>query len=688
MRIVAIDFETDLISEEAPIPAPVCLSWATPDGKSGLEVGMTAMEKYLKKILISTEHKIVAHNLKFELLVIYQHFPELRHRLWELLENVTYPQLHCTLIYDKLIENCNKNPQKKFALDILVKKYFNEDISEGKHGEDSWRLRYSELRDVPATRWPSEAVDYAIEDSIWALKIYAHQKSLNMHLKQLEHIQADFALNLMATTGIMVDQTRVQQLDKEINEICAESQQYLIKQGYISIDKKGKFHTNMKKLKEYVAENYPNPFYSKTKQISLRGEHLERYLAVKDTEVLRKFLFLVGYKKIQTGFIPRLASANPTLRTQYNTPIHSGRTSSTASSSYPSVNIQQIPRGLEGVTWDPRACFVPRPGYEMVSIDYAGLELAAAANQLAIESRNPQMAAVLNSGEAPTDMHSQLAASIMSIQYNKIVTYNEFVIHKKEAEYKKFRQIAKPINLGFPGGIGYDTMRTILYNDGILTDYEVITRFESEREARNVLYALRNDSDCLRVTQTGAKEWSIVYDELVRFKRALFNLYPDLEWFLKEGHQRYKTHGKIATLNDWGQWELEDTYAVNTNGFRREYCTYTALCNNLLMQTPAAVGAKAAMYRIIKEFYGTKQLIPLAFIHDEVIFEVRKNDTNKYVLIDRVAEILIDSMQKVLPKVRITAEASLMDYWSKSGGKWEAQYWRNVGSTELKKVIL
>jgi membrane-bound lytic murein transglycosylase MltF len=52
------------------------------------------------------------------------------------------------------------------------------------------------------------------------------------------------------------------------------------------------------------------------------------------------------------------------------------------------------------------------------------------------------------------------------------------------------------------------------------------------------------------------------------------------------------------------------------------------------------------------------------------------------------AEIMIDSMQRALPNVRVAAEASLMDWWSKSGGKWEAQYWKDVRSTQLNKKEL
>ena len=102
-----------------------------------------------------------------------------------------------------------------------------------------------------------------------------------------------------------------------------------------------------------------------------------------------------------------------------------------------------------------------------------------------------------------------------------------------------------------------------------------------------------------------------------------------------------------------------------------------------MMQTPAAAGAKKAMVQLVKEFEHNKDCNVLAFIHDEVIIEVRKDSPDKFRIIDRVSEILIDNMQIVLDSVRIAVEADLMDYWKKSGGNWQKTYWKNVGDTKL-----
>lgn len=681
-RTTAIDFETDLISNEQPIPAPVCLSWATSEA-SGLIVGKKDMATYLHS-LFSRRDRIVAHNLKFELLVIYQHFQELRPLLLSYLESEG--KLFCTLLYETLINNVTKKESMKFNLAALVQKYFKQDISAGKKDPDAWRYRYSELRGVPKEEWPAEAVAYAIEDSEWALAIYQKQlEATPNRFKYHSHIQADFALNLMAATGITVSKDRVELLESEIAAITEPLYRKLAEAGFLKVKKDGTFTKNMKAFREYIAKTFTALEYTESKQVSTSNESLQKYLAEKEDDAVISFLNVMAKEKIRTAFVERLKEADPVIRTNYDVIKRSGRTSSKTSSAYPSVNIQQMPRTVEGVTYDIRACFVPREGFELVSIDYSGLELTATANQLVRVFGRSKMADTINGGSVPVDMHSKLACKLMSIKKRQNVSYEDFMAHKKEPEYKAFRQLAKPINLGFPGGIGYDTMRHLLLRDGLVTKFEILERFTSEQRAMHLMHELRFQCPNIRVKRTGMFEWSLVFDELVGLKNALFDLYPELALFLRKEHAKYTNGDFIASKNEFGQWETEPAYGFDTVGVRRDYCTYTAFCNGYLMQTPAAVGAKAAVYNMMKEFHDSRDLIPLAFIHDEIIFEVRADAPNKFALIDRIAEIMIDSMQRALPNVRVAAEASLMDWWSKSGGKWEAQYWKDVRSNQLNK---
>jgi len=277
------------------------------------------------------------------------------------------------------------------------------------------------------------------------------------------------------------------------------------------------------------------------------------------------------------------------------------------------------------------------------------------------------MREALNEGDRPTDMHSKLAAKI------KRISYEEFMEHK--AEYKDDRQKAKPINLGFPGGIGYDTMRHLLWKDGIITRYQVL---ETARRKTDLYYFLTNlGAPDLRIRRNGKFEYALVQDELVLLKRYMFDLYPELEQFLKETHLKFLTGNTRFKKNEFDEWEEEPMYMYDTCGFKRDWCTYTALCNGFLMQTPAAVGAQKAVNAVVRKLYGFSDIFPQAFIHDEVIVEIREDKLEEN--LKRISEILIDEMHSVLSSVRISVEAEVCgDMWRKSGGEGSRTYWKDT----------
>ncbi len=711
--IVAIDFETYLISEEEPIPKPVCMSYY--DGTTaGLCVGKEEMRKKLLEIL---DGDIIAHNAKFEFLTIYKWFPEFEDKVWEMYDE---GRVHCTQVHELLANNVRSSALHSTALASVVNFYFEEDISASKK-EDAWRLRYSELDGVPKGEWPKEAVDYAVDDSIWAFKIYELQKVHTLDLKA--SVQADFSLNLMAATGFMVHKDRVKQLDREIEVQLEPMYQKLLEANLIGPNLSGDGYVKkMNEFKDYIKEIIPKEHlqYTSKGSISTGKESIKLYCIVSDDEVLTSFQLVQKYEKIRNTYIKNIIKANPYLRTSYNPVVSSGRTSSRKSGAYPSINIQNMPRAVEGVTWDIRNCCIPREGYKLVSIDYSSLELTATAQQLFNVYKHSAMLSKLNSGDIPTDMHSLFGCKLKSMYDNKECSYEEFMRNKKKEGYAEFRKLAKPINLGFPGGIGYDTMRTLLLKEKVDPTLAVIYEAGSEKQCKYLLQILRERGhQCLRIrrlpnkavkwtlidTESGAtlmdnitkeegaiqvkrlgdsnvklrsiitKRYQIVYDEIVKIKNEFLTLYPELKDFLWHGHEKFKTGEIKYRPNEFGEFGPEEMYSFQLYDIKRNYCTYTSFCNGFLMQTPAAIGAKRAMYNAIKKYYKDEDMNPLAFIHDEIVFEVKGDRMIE--VIDDVSQILIDSMQEVLPDVRISVEATVMDYWDKGGGEWEKTYWKN-----------
>ncbi len=674
---IGIDFESHLISNDWPIPKPVCLSWAKGNEK-GLLIGSN-MEVFLKKQFEENE-LLIAHNATFEALVIYEHFPKLRPLL---IKHIESGKFFCTMLYQQLLNNLTKSDSKDLSLAGLVKKYYKKDISEDKKKPDAWRLRYSELDGVPLSQWPQEAKDYAIMDSVYAKDLYLTQMRINSHIIYSTHLLASYVLNIFAARGMLIDKERVQILDDEINAILNPTYDELEKTGFMKRDKRGKLSKNVKILKEYIMENFK--VLSKTNKgaVQVSGKALDLYVLEKDDDILKKFRYIGQYEKAKTAFVARLKTADPVIITGYNAIVRSGRTSSRATGAYPSVNIQQQPRGLKGVTWDIRNCYIPRPGFKLVTIDYNNLELLSCANQLKNFYGESKMCDIINGGDFPTDLHSVFACELMSSNTKRIITYDKYVSNKKKEGWKEYRSKGKPVTLGVPGGMGFDTIRTQFIKEGINLPFEILQKCQYEVVARRLVRKYSQEYPSIRVKRTGVREWSVVFDEVVKLKKILFKLYPELEKFMKEGHLKFVNGEEGYKKNDFGEWEKEPYYKYNTHGAERDYCNYTAFTNGFLLQSPSAAGAKRACVNIFKEFDDNEDVYPLAFIHDEVIFEIR-DDNNLMTYVDRCSEVMIDSMKEVLPHVRVAVEAEVKSYWSKDVSEISRNYWKDRDSSELK----
>lgn len=347
MRLTSIDYESYLISEEMIIPKPVCLSYCDSWDKDNFTVlvGMESMEKYLHSLLSDKKTLIIAHNALFEILVTYEYFPKLRTLLWDALERGAF---YCTQLQQQLIDNISKKGLPVHSLSALLKHYFKIDVTATKYGDDAWRLRYSELEDVPLEDWPQEAIDYSGMDSVYALKVYVKQQEKGSHLKQIEHLKASAALNLMGARGMLISESKVKVLEDEIEATLKPSYDYLIQEEFLKYtEKTGKYSKSLKKLRERISKNFKTVAKTAKGSVKTSNSDLERYLLEQpDDKVIACFAFIAKYEKIKTSFIARLKQANPYIYTSYNPIVRSGRTSSRASKQYPSLNIQQIPRSL------------------------------------------------------------------------------------------------------------------------------------------------------------------------------------------------------------------------------------------------------------------------------------------------------------------------------------------------------
>lgn len=652
MNRIAIDYETHLIGNGTVFPKPVCIS--AYNGSETFLFDREETKQYLSEHL--NKSLIIAHNAVFECGVTIHHYPDLTEMVFDALDNNL---IYCTKINESLWNIQREKQLHGLTLAGLVQHHFDTDISETKTDPMAWRLRYSELDGIPIEEWPPEARSYAIDDSIWAYKVWKQQRPIEQNLA----LKSAVYLNLMGSQGFSIDQDRVLLLEKEIWEFLTPRYDFLVEQGFCDyIPRQKQPRKQVKKLKEYVEGLGVDLMYTVKGATATSGEALASYLTQKECPILKTFSELSKYEKILTTYINRLKGA-PKIYSQYSTTLNTGRTSSSASKLFDSVNIQNQPKEVKNVTWDIRNCYIPRPGFKICSIDYAALELRAVAHQLYTLLGFSKLRDILNSGDKPVDPHSVLAAKMKGIEY-----YEDF-----KKDHKTDRDKIKEVSLGLPGGMGYDTIRHTMWKKGISTKFQVLETSKNKKDLEFYLYRL--GAPDVRIRRVNKTEYALVQDELVKLKRYVFDLYPDLEMFLKEKHTSFLTGKTKFTKNDFGEWEEEPLYMYDTHGFKRDFCTYTALCNGFLMQTPSAIGAQKAMNKLIRTFYNNPDIFPQAFIHDECVFEVREHRTD---LIEEAAYIMINEMQTTLPSVRIAVEASISDHWQKADGFWTQSYWRDA----------
>jgi hypothetical protein len=171
MRYVGIDTETFLITPGNVAPRLVCLSIAEYGRDSRL---LNAADAKLAFYSLITDPKIslVGHNIAFDLLVLA--------KTWGYLDEVfaayEAKRIRDTGIRQRLIDIANGRTKEglvcrngvwakaSYKLLDLEKLHLTPtspdafDLREAvKNGPDAWRLRYSELVDVPIAQWPEAA---------------------------------------------------------------------------------------------------------------------------------------------------------------------------------------------------------------------------------------------------------------------------------------------------------------------------------------------------------------------------------------------------------------------------------------------------------------------------------------------------------------------------------------------------
>jgi DNA polymerase-1 len=230
------------------------------------------------------------------------------------------------------------------------------------------------------------------------------------------------------------------------------------------------------------------------------------------------------------------------------------------------------------------------------------------------------LAEALRAGKDP---HLIVAADMLDISYEEALER----MQAGDNEVKDNRQLAKPANFGFPGGMG---------------------------PAAFVEYA---EGYGITVTRDKAKH----------LHKTFRKMWPEMKNYFKY----------CSSLVDRGKRYAKHVEFVRS-GLVRGDVKYTAICNGFF-QHLAAMGAKDALYEVTKECYlnvkpdGSPSPLggcrPVFFLHDEIGMEVPYTgewlDGRASQAADRLSEVMIQVMSKWVSDLPVLADAVMMRRWYK-----------------------
>lgn len=539
--------------------------------------------------------------------------------------------------------------------------------------DDAVRKNFGGLDGLPASAYPPDMAGYSLDDATGTLLVsYAQDERAarlmaegraghDLFTTEPLHVAAALALYLASATGVRIDVDRHDAVDAAIREKITPSRLSLLYgSGIIRPAQIGVIGTrgrpladkpesrDMARLRALVEQagaaagiELPR---TPTGAIATDSDTIER--VAPHSPILTEYAERESHMKMLTTDLPRMN--HPLVHPTFDVLKNTGRTSSSGSKHYPSMNVQN-PHP------DARQMVIPRDGNLLFSVDYSSIELVTLAQQLFSVFGQSTLRDIINSG---VDPHAYLGSSLCNALQQDFAdactvaglkdpmgVFNAFVAlrksqcpthageyadacsvcaiaHEKRRMFDHYRKFAKPTGLGYPGGLGPETFITYARSTfGVVVDLATAT--------------------------TLRQLWHFAFPEMQPYLRQFIG----------------------TTLRDPFH---PGCYAYTSpNGMVRSACSFPAAANGFGLQTPASEGGKLAFYRLTRECYDESvgsivfgAVLPLAFIHDEIFGEVR-DDEKTHERILRVSEVMVESMKTICPDVAVKTEACLMERWTK-----------------------
>jgi DNA polymerase I len=661
----AFDTETHLIAPGNLAPRIVCASIAGPTpGDERVVERKDALRTF--RGCIAGRGVIGGHNLCYDFGVMAAEWPELVREIFKVLEEDRAVDSGLLEALDSIALGClyrdrhTNAPIGRYTLAYLEGIYRGVDRSESK-GENSWRLRYSELDGVPLEKWPGEAVQYPRDDARGTYEVLKVQlvppagERRNVGMIHQE-MRAAWALHLISTWGLRTDPELTEHVVGAIQKEHDESREKFLASGIVKTRKCKKVKGELERVDFWdditgieipmrycedkeILRNLVSLAYAGNPPLTAGGVSGDRKVATdRDTlvnsgnELLEEYGEAGPNEKLLSTYSELLTLGTEIpINPSYTVILESDRTSCSK------PNIQQLPRKSM-----VRNCFVPRDGWVFVSVDYSSLELVTLAKITLDIFGHSAMADAINAGR---DLHLQLAANLSHKSYEEALALKK----AGDKQMLALRQVAKPTNFGTPGGMGAPKQVLAARKEG--TKFCEVAGELEKCGSKGIVYNYYNGKDiaptcvvCLDIAERAREAYLSTWREMPEYFRICSGL--------AEGCQNGTP---VESLSQGGLLRLEPSFcAVANHGF----------------QNLAAVGAKDALWEVSRECYADPSSIlygncrPVAFIHDEVFSEIREEVLTEAA--NRKTEIMIATMQKHCVGVKVGAEPAACRRWFKN----------------------
>lgn len=653
--------------------------------------------------LLDSGQVCVAHNLAFDASVIMRKWPHLAKRVWEAVKRPSafgdQTCFTCTQVREKLLNLCTfgklefnlAGKKLKYGLADIMLLHFGIDRTQDKKLEDSYRLHFKEICEIPYEDWPQGAKDYLLDDAQDPYNLYQDQQHREHSVYQSRGYSCfeeeafrclvALSLQLMGSHGFPINAEKKAAIEKMLEEELSYDKVWmLLESGILRPEEAPRPHKNgaknpdgtpkmtkgkpesrnMDKLRELIlllhdempqevelrytkpSKKFPNGQLSTDREWMDEHDHLD--------PILQQYNHRQKLQKLVSTELPRMCREDgttaPIIYPCFDELKETGRSSSFAGKLHPSFNCQNV---------DPRVrpCFEPRPGRWMFSIDYSQMELGTWAQTCLELFGISKLADLINGGIGPHEYLGSALAYYLEPKFKAICEsagahtqddiFDQFMKLKKAEEWseyqlapdgkyrsfwKHFRTFAKPTGLGYPGGLGPKTF--IGYAK---SPYGVIVDFDTATQLREI------------------------------WKETL----PEAPMWLKHINKDCVDPYHVGSADDNGR--IRDQFIYKSPfGLVRPNCSYCAAANGKGLQSPSANGALLAQTEVQAEceFGDLKGYAwPMGFIHDEIIGEVVADPDLAGGICEYIGEIMVKCMRKVTPDVKAAVECALMTEWDK-----------------------